>query len=112
MTPSPQQGDQRIVLVAVFQARPETRDELADRLSQLVIPSRAEPGCLRYDLHADEHDPCTFVFLETWANEVALATHDATEAVRAIRADAPRLTKAPLVVYRLRPVEPLGSSER
>jgi quinol monooxygenase YgiN len=96
--------DDPVVLVAMFQARTGAVDELRHRLIAMVEHSRAEQGCLRYDLHEFRDDPCRFAFVETWASPAALDQHDATEHVRAILADAPRLTAGPLVIHRLRPV--------
>lgn len=93
-----------VVLVAVFQARPDTVDELRGRLIAMVGYTRQEPGCLQYDLHEFHDDPFRFAFVETWTSEAALTQHDATAHVRAILADVPWLTAAPLVVHRLRPV--------
>jgi quinol monooxygenase YgiN len=98
--------DDAVVLVAVFQARPETADELRQRLIEMVRYTRVEPGCLRYDLHQDHDDPCRFAFIETWASPAALAIHDQTDHVRSIYADLPRLTAGPLEILRLRLVEP------
>lgn len=96
--------DEAIVLVAVFRARPETVDELRDRLISMVGFTRLEPGCQQYDLHDYPDDPYRFAFVETWASREALAAHDETEYVRAIIADAPRLTAGPLEIHRLRPI--------
>ncbi|MEM6441506.1 MAG: putative quinol monooxygenase [Pseudomonadota bacterium] len=35
-------------------------------LEKLVPVTRAEAGCLRYDLHVDDSSPGFFVFYETW----------------------------------------------
>lgn len=97
--------DDTVVLVAVFQARPDAVDELRDRLIAMVGYTRSEPGCLQYDLHEFHDDPCRFAFIETWASPAALASHDAADHVRAILADVPRLTAGPLKIHRLRPLK-------
>ena len=93
-----------IVLVAIFHAHPETRDELYHRLLQMVELTVVEPGCARYELHTADNDPLQFTFIETWASDDALACHDATTHVKAIIADVPRLTSRPLIVHRLHKV--------
>ena len=50
-----------------FTARPDTVDELRERLLEMTRLTRAEDGCLRYDLHADATDPLRLVFVEEWA---------------------------------------------
>lgn len=95
---------EQIVLIATFQARPETRDELYTRLLEMVNLTVVEPGCLQYELHTNDADPMQFTFVETWASDAALAGHDDTVHVKAIISDIPRLTSQPLVIQRLRRV--------
>lgn len=44
-------------------------------LEKLVAPTRAEAGCLRYDLHRDRADPAHFLFYETWADRDLWQAH-------------------------------------
>jgi quinol monooxygenase YgiN len=91
-----------VVLVAVFEARPETWGELRGRLEDLVEVSRAEPGCLRYDLHTDVGEPRRFVFVEEWADAEALAVHNKAPHLMALLDDLPRLTERSPAAYQLR----------
>lgn len=91
-------------LVASFHAHPDTRAELAERLQEMVVLTRPEPGCLRYDLHVDRDDDHTFVFVETWSDDAAWDTHMETAHVRSLLADAPRLTTEGVSLLKLRPI--------
>jgi quinol monooxygenase YgiN len=91
-----------IVLVAVFEAKPETWGELRGRLEDLVEVSRAEPGCVRYELHTDVGEPRRFVFLEEWADAGALALHNKAPHLLALLEDLPRLTERSPAAYQLR----------
>lgn len=53
-------------LVAQIKAKPGKEDELRRVLTDLVQPTRAEEGCLTYDLHIANDDPGFFLFYETW----------------------------------------------
>ena len=53
-------------LVAQIKAKPGKEDELRRVLTDLVQPTRAEEGCLTYDLHVANDDPGFFLFYETW----------------------------------------------
>lgn len=64
-----------IHLVATLVARPGQEAALQAALTGILAPVRAEPGCLRYDLHRDRDDPARFVMLESWADAAALETH-------------------------------------
>jgi quinol monooxygenase YgiN len=49
-------------------------------LLSAVGPTRAEPGCLTYDLHQSATDPTEFLFHENWASEEAFTAHAASTA--------------------------------
>jgi quinol monooxygenase YgiN len=42
--------------------------------------SRAEPGCIAHNVHADCENPDRLVFLEVWANAAAVKMHFAVPA--------------------------------
>jgi quinol monooxygenase YgiN len=62
-------------IIGTVTARPETREELSALLMAQVDPTRAESGCISYDFHVDEVDPCVFVFYENWTSREALDAH-------------------------------------
>lgn len=64
-------------IIAEFKAPPGIGDDVAEVVakSDLVRLSRAEPGCLYYDIARDADFPEKFVVLESWQNEEALAAH-------------------------------------
>ena len=64
-----------IHVVARHFARHETVDQVRHVLLGLIKPSRAEPGCLKYELFQSVNDPTDFTFVETFANDEALAIH-------------------------------------
>lgn len=67
-----------IVLNVHFQASPGHEQELGAQLHALVAPTRAEPGCIVYELHFDPEDSAKFMFYEKFANQAALDQHLAT----------------------------------
>ncbi|WP_313273848.1 putative quinol monooxygenase [Stenotrophomonas sp.] len=54
--------------LVVLRAKPGREDRLRSNLIDLVEPSRAEAGNLRYDLYQDAGDKARFVFIERWAS--------------------------------------------
>ncbi|MEM7739406.1 MAG: putative quinol monooxygenase [Pseudomonadota bacterium] len=44
-------------------------------LDKLVPVTKAEEGCLRYDLHSDHEDPLHFMFYETWTSRALWQQH-------------------------------------
>jgi quinol monooxygenase YgiN len=67
-----------LIIVATLTARPGHEAVLKAALERIVPLSRAEDGCIRYDLHADLANPASFVMLEAWRDAEALARHEAT----------------------------------
>lgn len=62
-------------IIAMIKARPGQAPELKKLLVAQVEPTRAEDGCLTYDLlhnNADEND---FAFVEEWRDLAALKAH-------------------------------------
>jgi quinol monooxygenase YgiN len=95
-------------MMVEFRALPGREADLRAALLALVAPTRAEDGCLRYDLHDDPDDPARCAFYEVWASPDHHRAHDATDHVAAIVAALPGLTGAaePERVTRWRPIEP------
>lgn len=67
-----------------------TKPETAARITELCIAhsqrSRAEPGCIAHNVHADCEDPSRLVFLEYWTDMDALKAHFAVpESVAFVR---------------------------
>ncbi len=67
-----------VKVIAILVARPGKGGELRSLLAGMVVPSRREPGNLRYDLWQDQTDPNRFVLDELYANDDAVAAHRAT----------------------------------
>jgi quinol monooxygenase YgiN len=64
-----------LTVVADIQAAPGHEDFVGAALETLVPITRAEPGCARYDLHRDHHDPAHFLFYETWDSRELWQAH-------------------------------------
>jgi quinol monooxygenase YgiN len=62
-------------IIGMVVARDETREELRAILAAQVAPTRAEEGCISYDLHVDAEEPNVFMFYENWWSKSDLDTH-------------------------------------
>jgi len=84
-----------ITLIAIIRAKPGRADALQAQLAELRVPSRAEAGCIQYDMHRDRKDPDLIYMVEQWRDEAALAEHEASEHfqafVKATQADLAEL---------------------
>lgn len=66
-----------VAALASLHAKPERADALEEILLSFVERTRAEDGCLAYDVHRDARDPNVFLMYEIWASPEALAAHHA-----------------------------------
>lgn len=57
--------------------------ELRQHLLSLAAPTRAEPGCVTYDLYQSSDQPHEFMRFEVWTNLDALEAHKATPHIQA-----------------------------
>jgi quinol monooxygenase YgiN len=64
-----------IRVVAHFNAKSGKRDELRKVLAGLVSPTRAESGCIAYDLMQNNDNPDDFTFIEEWESVAHLGAH-------------------------------------
>lgn len=63
----------------VFIAKDECIQELKDLLITMIEASRAEPGCILYNIYQLTTKPTEFVVVETWENEDYLKAHGQTD---------------------------------
>lgn len=83
-------------IIGTVTARPETRQELASLLQSQVAPTRAEAGCINYDFHVDDANPCVFVFYENWTSRAALDAHLAMPHLKPLFSQLDRLLACPV----------------
>ena len=102
MSPSPEQ-DAPLVVIARMRAKPGQEGRLRAALDRLVTATRAEEGCLAYDLHVGVDDPQLFSFYEQWTSRAAHDAHDGAPHVAAFREQAAELLDGAPQVDRLAP---------
>ena len=85
-----------LIVIGHVITSPETAAEITRLCTEHSARSRAEPGCLAHNVHADCEDPSRLVFVEQWADEAALKAHfavpESNAFVKAIRALSPART--------------------
>lgn len=62
-------------VVAVLPAKSDRVDEVREILKSLIEPTRAESGCITYELLQNNADPAEFTFVEEWVSDAALDAH-------------------------------------
>ena len=65
----------RLTIVANIHARADRIDLVRVELEKLIAITRAEEGCLQYDLHQDNENPAHFLFYENWESRELWQAH-------------------------------------
>ena len=90
-----------VSLIATLTAHPETREELFRLLVDQIRPTRAEHGCIDYNLHVDASDSCVFVFYENWIDEDAFQAHLQMPHLQPLLSQSDTLLSRPIEIQRL-----------
>ncbi len=65
----------KLTIVAHIRAKSDQIDLVKAELLKLIEITRAEAGCLNYDLHQDNENPAHFLFYENWESRELWQTH-------------------------------------
>ena len=68
-------SNQKLTIVARIVAKPEKRELVKSELLKLIEITRAEKGCINYDLHQDNENENLFLFYENWESRELWQTH-------------------------------------
>jgi quinol monooxygenase YgiN len=100
-----------IVVTAIVNVRPESRDDAVAALTTGIEGTHAEDGCIAYALHEDTNQPARFVIVEKWASEADLQAHGQADHLQAMFAIVgPLLAEPPTIVF-TKPV-PVGDEAK
>ncbi len=64
-----------LTIVARIEAKKDCIDLVKAEASKMIAPTRAETGCLQYDLHQDNDHPEVFLFFENWESRPLWQDH-------------------------------------
>lgn len=65
----------KLTIVANITANADKIDLVKAELLKLINITRAEKGCINYDLHQDNENPSHFMFYENWVSRELWQTH-------------------------------------
>ena len=74
-----------LTVIAHIRAKPGQESRVREILQGLLSPTRAEAGCINYDLHQSQTDPALFVFYENWESEAHLDAHARSAHIQSFR---------------------------
>lgn len=85
----------KVTVIAYHRAKPVKEQAMREALLAVCGPTRAEKGCINYDLHVSTDDPGLLVLHENWDSKADLDAHLASPHIDAFRAIAPDLLAEP-----------------
>ena len=65
----------KLTIVANIKANPDKIELVKAELLKLIDITRAEDGCINYDLHQDNENPAHFLFYENWESRELWQAH-------------------------------------
>ncbi len=65
----------KLTIIANIKANSDKIDLVKAELEKLIAITRAEAGCIQYDLHQDNDNPGHFMFYENWESRELWQTH-------------------------------------
>ncbi|MEZ5425504.1 MAG: putative quinol monooxygenase [Pyrinomonadaceae bacterium] len=68
-------NNEKIVLIARLKVKEDKIEETKNAALAIVADSRAEEGCINYDIHQSIEDETVFFWHETWKNKAAIDEH-------------------------------------
>ena len=92
-------------VVARVVARPDSVDAVKRILVGMLEPSRAEEGCLVYELLQCQDDPTDFTFVEEWTDAAALERHAASAHIAGVQPELQAVVAVPTVVRKYSLIE-------
>ncbi|WP_421869695.1 putative quinol monooxygenase [Motiliproteus sp.] len=69
----------QLTIVANIKAEADKIELVKAELQKLIAITRAEPGCINYDLHQDNDNPAHFLFYENWESRELWQAHMANQ---------------------------------
>ena len=87
-----------LTVIAKFQAKPGMEEQYKEELRGMVAPSRAEAGCLNYDVFQSNDDPAIFFTYENWTAQDALDAHMQTPYFKALGEKSKELLAQPMTI--------------
>ena len=97
-------ANQQVTVVVRLKAKAGKEAQVRQELFNLLAPTRAERGCINFDMHQAPSDPSLFLFHENWTSEEDLKRHFETPHITRWVKLAETLLAEPLDLTRWRKV--------
>jgi quinol monooxygenase YgiN len=88
----------KVTVLARFKAKTGMEEQLKQAIMACVEPTRAEAGCINYDLHYLSGDKGALLLYENWRSKEDLEEHLEMPYLRELKAKADELCSEPLEI--------------
>jgi len=72
----------KLTIIANIKPKPDQIELVKRELLKLIDITRAEKGCINYDLHQDNDNPAHFLFYENWESRELWQEHMNTQHIK------------------------------
>ena len=72
----------KVTVIARIKAKTGEVQRVKEELLKLLAPTRAENGCMNFDVHQGATDQSQFLFHENWTSKAALEAHFETPHIK------------------------------
>ena len=91
-------ADKKVTVLARFKAKAGREEQLKQAILACVAPTRAEAGCINYDLHQHEGDKGDLILYENWRSKEDLDVHLEMPYLQELKAKAGELCSQPIEI--------------
>jgi len=77
---------QQVTVTARLKVKPGLENRFREEFEPIIALTRAEDGCINYDLHQSVEEPSLFLLHENWVSEAILNQHLQQPYIRALGA--------------------------
>ena len=81
----------QLTVIAHLVSKPDRIEETKAFLLSLIERTRAEKGCVDYDLHQDDANPAEFTFYENWVTRIEWDRHMEMPHIKELVQKAPEM---------------------
>jgi quinol monooxygenase YgiN len=93
-----------ITVIARARAKAGFESQLGKAIAEIVEPSRAEEGCLKYSVRRSVEDPALFITIEEWSSKEAIDRHMSSAHVQELLQKLPAMLAVPPDIQAFLPV--------
>jgi len=89
-------ANKKVTVLARFKAKKGLEKQALEAIMACVAPTRAEYGCINYDLHVSPDDPSLMFLYENWISKELLDQHLAMPYLMKLKGSADQLFAEPI----------------